>query len=106
MANSTAILEEEVLSELLPYLNTELQKMAASSGWPSNVYTQLSVTAENGQLGVSYPDSLDKKVEDLEYGTQGQPPRSVLRAFTNRYTHESNKRLSDIAIWMFMEGEV
>jgi hypothetical protein len=100
------VLEKEVLNELIPYLTKELQKFASASGWPSNVVSQLSIQNDGYDLVIAYPDHLEQKIEELEYGTQSMPPRSVIRPFTNRYSREAYNRLSDIALFMFMEGEI
>lgn len=55
--------------------------MAADAGWPENVVRDLSVIVKDGKLVVSYPRSITKQVQDLEYGTEVEAPRPVIRRF-------------------------
>lgn len=62
-------------------ITSAVQEMATNAGWASDVIDQLSVVVKDRKLTVSYPSSISKKVQDLEYGTESEPPKPVLRRF-------------------------
>jgi hypothetical protein len=104
--DNVQVLESEVVDEILPYLNKELQRAAETAGWPKEITEKMSVTAEGGDLLVSYPDDVADKIEELEYGTQTKPPRAVIRPFISRQSPEVSNRISEIAAWLLIDGEI
>jgi hypothetical protein len=62
-------------------LNQKLQKYASDAGWPENIVNELYIDFINGTGEVEYPEEYAKQIEDLEYGTPGQPPKPFLRVF-------------------------
>lgn len=69
-------------------LSTVLKDMAREAGWPEEVVNHLSVVTKDGNLTPYYPGHVEKTVNDLEYGTEIEPPKMVLRKF--------NYNLSDL----------
>lgn len=65
-------------------LTLELRDLAVAAGWPADVASSLSVVLINGSLNIDYPDSMDQRIQDLEYGSFEKPPKSVLRKFMYR----------------------
>lgn len=55
--------------------------MAANAGWPEAIVNQLSVIVKAGDLEISYPPSITKQINDLEYGTETEPPKMAIRRF-------------------------
>ena len=53
--------------------------MIKESGWPKEVREKISLVVEEESIGVSWPEELNKKVDDLEYGTIGKTPTHLLR---------------------------
>ena len=106
MANKVDELEQEVLEKLLPYLTQELQKMAKSSGWPSDISSSLSVEEENHDIAVTYPEQSEDAIQKLEYGDGIMPPRAVIRPFISRFSPKATEQIADTTLYMFMEGEI
>lgn len=65
-------------------LTLELRDLAVEAGWPADVATSLSVVLINGSLNIDYPEALDQRIQDLEYGNFKTPPKSVMRKFMYR----------------------
>lgn len=65
-------------------LTVELRDMAVAAGWPTDVASSLSVVLTNGSLNIDYPESMEQRVQDLEYGSFQKPPMSVMRKFMYR----------------------
>ena len=70
--------------------------MASDAGWPANIVETLSLSYVAGNITIEYPQELSSIVEDLEYGTEGTPPNSVLRPFTLRYETEAAKFIHEL----------
>jgi hypothetical protein len=65
-------------------LTLELRDMAVAAGWPPGVAGSLSVVLTNGTLNIDYPESMEERIQDLEYGSFEKPPMSVFRKFMYR----------------------
>ena len=65
-------------------LTLELRDLAVAAGWPTDIASNLSVVLTNGSLNIDYPESMDQRVQDLEYGSFNKPPKSVMRKFQYR----------------------
>jgi hypothetical protein len=66
-------------------LTADLRDKAYKSGWPADIIIQLNVKAKDGALYIDYPESLDQRINDLEYGLEGVSPQAVFRPFMSRY---------------------
>ena len=86
------IASSDAAFNLIPQLESALATMADASGWPDDVITQLTISYDDGKLNITYPESIAKQVDDLEYGVDGQPPRALIRSFTYR-SEEAIKRV-------------
>ena len=53
--------------------------MMNESGWPKEVRDKITLEVTDESIGVSWPEELNKKVDDLEYGTIGKTPTHLLR---------------------------
>lgn len=71
-------------------LSQKLQKHASEAGWPQNIVNALYIDFMNGTGEVEYPKEYAKEIEDLEYGTPGQPPKPFLRLF-KKHTESYNE---------------
>jgi len=72
-----------------------LRDMAYKAEWPSDIIIQLEVKAEDANLVVSYPESLEERINDLEYGSEGGAPKPVIRPFNYRYAKNLEEEMSD-----------
>jgi hypothetical protein len=61
-------------------LTPELSNLAVEAGWPDRVAASLSVVNRDGGLIAETP-GFERQAEDLEFGTAGRPPRSVMANF-------------------------
>ena len=99
-------LESNLTSGLSEELTQSLKDFAKKSGWPQNITSKLEVEYQDGALVISYPDNLESKISELEYGTTGTPPRAVFRPFEVRMRDSITRASSEIALELFMEGEL
>jgi len=76
-------------------LTSQLREMAYRAEWPSDIIVQLSVKAEGENLYISYPDSLNTQIENLEYGTPDTAPTAVIRPFMARYAENLETEVSE-----------
>lgn len=60
-------------------IRPEFERMVKESGWPKEVREKLVLVVEEESIGVSWPEELNKKIDDLEYGTIGRTPTHFLR---------------------------
>lgn len=74
-------------------MTISLRVMASASGWPARIVTLLRVVERDGQFVPGYPKSIQKEVEDLEYGITGEP-NPVLRRFANRSESMATRALT------------
>ena len=80
-------------------LSQKLQKNASEAGWPQHIVNALYIDFMNGTGEVEYPKEYAKEIEDLEYGTPGQPPKPFLRLFkehTKSYNEFYENTLTEI----------
>jgi len=88
-------------------LTLELRELAVAAGWPADVANSLSVTLSEGSLNIDYPENMDKKIQDLEYGNAATPPKTVLRKFMYRTEGIASKILGgEVLDNLIMEAEV
>lgn len=66
-------------------MTAALRDRAARFGWPQDVVSKMSVVYDGSSLNYSFPEDIEKKVWDLEYGKMPNPtPNSVLRGLEYR----------------------
>lgn len=88
-------------------LTLELRDLAVAAGWPADVASSLSVVLINGSLNIDYPESMDQRIQDLEYGSFEKPPKSVLRKFMYRTEQVTSQILGgEILDTIIMEAGV
>jgi hypothetical protein len=76
-------------------LTPVLRDMAFRAEWPSDIIIQLRVDAVDADLVVAYPEDLDDRINDLEYGTESTPASPVIRPFTYRFSKELEQEVSE-----------
>lgn len=81
-----------------------LRNMAYDAGWPDDIVSSLSLIYEDGAVQISYPESLTTRVNDLEFGKEGQPPNSVIRSFMLRHQNDASKEISYLVAQDIYEG--
>ena len=88
-------------------LTLELRDTAVAAGWPADVASSLSVVLEGGSLNIDYPESMDQRIQDLEYGSFEKPPKSVMRKFMYRTEKVTSEILGgEVLDSIIMEAEV
>ena len=88
---------------LIPQLESLLAVAADAAGWPDDVIAQLSISYDDGKLTLTYPESIAKQVDDLEYGANGNPPRSLIGNFTRRSEEAIRKVLANNTLDLLLE---
>ena len=91
---------------LIPQLEYLLAVMADGYGWPDDVIEQLTVSYDDGKLNVNHPESMDKQVDDLQYGdSNGAPPRPHINNFIRRAESAIQKSLANNTLDLLLELE-
>ena len=88
---------------LIPQLESLRAVAADAAGWPDDVIAQLSISYDDGKLTLTYPESIAKQVDDLEYGADGEPPRALIRSFTYRAETAISKVLANNTLDLLLE---
>jgi hypothetical protein len=84
-------------------LTASLRDRAYRAEWPSDVIIQLNVKAKDGALYIDYPDELDERINNLEYGSEGVSPQAVLRPFMSRYASHMEEDFSNSVVDVLAE---
>jgi hypothetical protein len=74
----------KALTSIAPQLTKQLRVAAKTAGWPEKIIKSISISTNNGQIAVMYPEKLKSDVEDLEYGNGDVPPAPVIRTFVDK----------------------
>jgi hypothetical protein len=85
-------------AEIEKSLTDALRAAALAADWPANIVLQLSVVVTESAISISYPESITKEVEDLEYGTISTPAASVFRKFFNNNSGAVEDSLAQMAV--------
>jgi hypothetical protein len=84
-------------------LTAELRNMAFKAEWPSDIIVQLTVKADEGALYIEYPDDVEERINDLEYGAEGVSPSPVIRPFMSRYAQNMEQDFSNSIVDILAE---
>ena len=84
-------------------LTADLRDKAYKAEWPSDIIIQLSVKAKEGALYIEYPDELDERINNLEYGSEGVSPQAVFRPFMSRYATHMESDFSNSVVDVLAE---
>jgi hypothetical protein len=76
-------------------LTPVLRDMAFRAEWPSDIIIQLKVDAVDANLVVSYPEELEERINNLEYGSEDSSATPVIRPFTYRFSKNLEQEVSD-----------
>lgn len=88
----------------MPPLTNLLHSLAAASGWPEDIVTELSLTiSDDYEITVDYPEELATEIEDLEYGVFGGIPNAVIRPFISRSPSYIKGVLEEITVSRMMK---
>jgi hypothetical protein len=83
---NTEEVANKALKQAAERLTPDFRQDALTAGWPADIVFQMTVEEGDGDLYLSYPDSIASKIENLEYGTEEQPPSPVIRRFIRNHT--------------------
>jgi hypothetical protein len=91
---------------LIPQLEYLLAIMADGYDWPNDVIAQLTVSYDDGKLSMTHPESMDKQINDLQYGDgSGTPPRPLINNFIRRAESAIQKSLANNTLDLLLEME-
>ena len=79
-------------------LTPVLRNMAIAADWPSDITLNLTVKAKDGVLYIDYPEELEDRINDLEYGQRDQAPNAVLRSFSTRFASHLEEVMSNASV--------
>ena len=99
------ILASDAAYALIPILEENLRLAADAGGWSDEIISKLSVEYKDGALSITYPDELEQQIQDLEYGSEGIPPRPVIRSFIYRADPYIKSVLANQTIDLLMQYE-
>ena len=86
-----------------PIIRKKFEQMLPLSGWPAHVQTQITLEVTAEYINVTWPDSIDKEVTDLEYGTLGKPPSHVIKKIEEMIDNTIAQTLTDVTVNFIME---
>jgi hypothetical protein len=89
-------------------MTAALRERAARHGWPADIASRLSIEYDGSNLRYSFPEDIEQKVWDLEYGKMPNPtPSSVLRGMEYRMHGFMDEVIDkDLLDTMIMQDEV
>jgi hypothetical protein len=100
-------LSEELSSYLKPKLEELFINLATTSGWPSDIISEVSVVVgQDMTLSLDYPPALKSKIDDLEYGAIGEIPNAVIRPFMLRAPKYIEEAIKEKAMGPLLDGLV
>lgn len=94
------------LSSLDKKLTDALRKDAVRAKWPTSVVSNLTVKTTKAGIAVVYPEDIANVVGDLEYGTMGTSPKSVLRKFVNDHSGSISDNITDWSLNYLEENDI
>lgn len=86
-----------------PIVRKKFDLMLPLSGWPSNVRDKVTLNVTPEYIEVVWPTDLDKKVQDLEYGTLGKSPSHFIKKIEEMIDKEIASALSDVTVDFVMD---
>lgn len=89
-----------------PELTTLIKKDALKANWPSQVIKLLKVSTKDLNITVYYPEKYEKLIDDLEYGSQDESPRSVFRRFVDKHETFILNTLTEDSVNYLFDSEV
>jgi hypothetical protein len=93
------------LKALQSSLTKELQSDALSAGWPKMYANSLSVRINKSNIYIDYSEQLAQDIEDLEYGSESQPPKPILRLFIDRHSEDFQNIFAESSVnYLFDSG--
>jgi hypothetical protein len=91
------------ISKAEPIVRKKFEAMLPLSGWPSNVRDKVTLNVTPEYIEVVWPTDLDKKVQDLEYGTLGKSPSHFIKQTEKMIDNEVSAALSELTVDFVME---
>lgn len=91
---------DEALLRHAQRLSAALRREAFLAGWPTNVCRKLYMRYFAGEFQPAYPFEVSQDVENLEFGTQDNPPNPVLLRFMNRLDQYSRPLDEEISSYV------
>jgi hypothetical protein len=85
-------------------IRPEFERMVRESGWPQAVREKITLVVEEESIGVSWPPELDKKIDDLEYGTIGKTPTHLLRRIDEYIDSVVGREISKSTLGIMFSG--
>jgi hypothetical protein len=83
---NTEKIAAQALKQAAERLTPDFRQEALNAGWPADIVFQMTVEEQDGDLYLSYPDSISEQVENLEYGNNEEAPNPVIRRFIRNHT--------------------
>ena len=86
-----------------PIIRNKFDLMLPLSGWPSHVRDKIPLNVTPEYIEVVWPTDLDKKLQDLEYGTLGKSPTHFIKKVEEMIDYEIASALSDVTVNFVMD---
>jgi hypothetical protein len=83
---NTEKIAAQALKQAAERLTPDFRQEALTAGWPADIVFQMTVEEQDGDLYLSYPDSISGQVENLEYGNKEEAPNPIIRRFIRNHT--------------------
>lgn len=89
-----------------PIVRKKFDAMLPLSGWPSDVRDKITLNVTPEFIEVVWPTDLEKKVNDLEYGTLGKSPSHFIRKVEEMIVNEIAAAMADVTVDFVMRAGV
>lgn len=88
MAGAVLAALESAAAALTPRIRNHAREL----GWPEEVADSLTLQVHDGEIRAAWPSSMNRRVMDLEFGTQERAPRAAIGTFYTRPDYEKHMR--------------
>jgi hypothetical protein len=99
---------QKILRKAIPAaeakIRPEFDTMLRQSGWPAAVRDKINLVVTEDSIGVVWPSELNKKVDDLEYGTVGKTPTHLMRRIDEYVDSVVGEEISKATLAIMFSG--
>jgi len=106
MIESFSDSSEKSLKTLESSLAAELRSDATVAGWPIHIVDRLDVDIDGLDIVITYDEKYAPEIENLEYGTQNEPPKAVFRTFLEKHGDEIQGQIAEWSIDYFVDSDL
>jgi hypothetical protein len=106
MSSSFIDFAKTSLNGLQDSLTLDLKADAINAGWPIQIVNTLSVVVDGLTIIINYDDNYAAEIEDLEYGTEHESPKSIFRTFIDKHGDEIQSQVAEWSINFLVDNDI